>query len=128
MKMSGAISLGLMVAFGGCEAGSGGQPGLTPAARVSPAAERAIEAMASARCNHEQRCNTIGPTGAYMTREHCLNVMRADGYDELGACEHGVDQEKLQECLAAIADQDCNGARDRLERLPACRAAELCLE
>ena len=63
-----------------------------------------------------------------MTREHCMNVMRADGYDELGVCRSGIDQKELQECLAEIGDEDCSGPLDRLERMAACRSAKLCLD
>jgi hypothetical protein len=57
-----------------------------------------------------------------------MNVMRADGYDELGVCRLGVDQKELQSCLAEIADEDCGGPIDRLERKAACRSGELCLD
>jgi hypothetical protein len=112
----------------GCERGDDSEPALTPAARTSPAAERAIEAIAAARCDHEQRCNAIGATAEYMTREHCMNVMRADGYDELGVCGLGVRQEPIQGCLAVIAGQACGSALSRLERIPACRSNLLCVD
>jgi hypothetical protein len=111
----------------GCERGDEAEPALVPAARSSPAAERAIESISAARCDHEQRCSAIGPTSEYMTREHCLNVMRADGFDELGVCRLGIDQDKLSGCLAEIANQTC-GAPFDLPRIVACRSDELCLD
>jgi hypothetical protein len=129
MRYVGATSILLTGAlFLGCERGYDAEPALTPAARTSPAAERAIEAISAARCDHEQRCNSIGPTAQYMTREHCMNVMRADGYDELGVCRLGIDQQELQSCLTEIADEDCGAPMDRLQRKVACRSGELCLD
>jgi hypothetical protein len=114
--------------FIGCERGYDSEPALTPAARTSPAAERAIEAISAARCDHHQRCNGIGPTAQYMTREHCMNVMRADGYDELGVCRLGIDGQELQSCLAEIAGEDCGDLVDRLEAKAACRSRQLCIQ
>jgi hypothetical protein len=129
MRYGGATLLLLTGAlFIGCERGYESEPVLTPAAGTTPAAERAIDAIAAARCDHEQRCNSIGPTAQYMTREHCMNVMRADGYDELGVCRLGIDQREIQSCLAEIADQDCGDPIDRLERMAACRSGKLCMD
>jgi hypothetical protein len=111
-----------------CGRGETAEPVLTPAARTSPAAERAIEALAATRCDHEERCNRIAPNAVYMSQEHCMNVMRADGYDELGVCRLGVDQDRLAGCLAALAGQVCGAELDRLERLAGCGTAELCLQ
>ena len=128
MRISGAILLGLgsLVALS-CERQGEAEEAFTPAARTSPAAERAIEAMAAARCDHEQRCNRVGPTTDYMNRDHCMNVMRADAYEELGGCAAGVDQSDLQECLGEIANADCGGPIDAIERVAACQLDDLCM-
>jgi hypothetical protein len=112
----------------GCERGDDSEPALTPAARTSPAAERAIEAIAAARCDHEQRCNAIGATAEYMTREHCMNVMRADGYDELAVCGLGIRQQPVQRCLTQISARACGSALDRLGHVPGCRSSDLCVD
>jgi hypothetical protein len=113
----------------GCEPSADVAEPMVPAARMTtPASERAIEAISSARCDHEQRCNSIGPTARYMTRDHCMSVMRSDGYDGLGVCRLGIDQEELQECLVDISNDDCNGPAARLDAKPACRANKLCMD
>ncbi len=129
MRYSGALIALLPVAvFIGCEGTKPEPAPLVPAARTSPAAERAIDAIAAARCDHEQRCNSIGPTSEYMTRQHCMNVMRSDGYSELGVCRLGIDQSELQECLAEIGNAGCGAPLDALERIVACRSSDLCLD
>lgn len=114
--------------FAGCERGTETEPALVPATRTSPAAERAIGAIAAARCDHEQRCNRVGPTAKYMSREHCMNVMLGDAYDKYSQCRLGVNQKDLHECLTSIGDEDCNGTIDKIERKVACRADDLCIE
>lgn len=112
----------------GCAGATDSEPSLTPAARTSPAAERAIEAAAAARCDHAQRCNSIGPTAEYLTREHCMNVMRADGFSELGVCGLGIRQEPLRRCLADVSAQSCAAPVAQLDGVVSCRSSELCVE
>ena len=104
------------------------EPPLTPAAGMVPAAERAIDAVAAARCEQEQRCDGIGPNRLYVNDEHCFRVMQADGQSELGVCRLGIDQADLRECVAEIQSGDCSAPLDKLERVAACRSAELCVE
>ena len=104
------------------------EPPLTPAAGTTPAAERAIGSIAAARCDHEQRCDGIGPNRMYVNNEHCMRVMLEDGRRELSGCRLGIDQPDLMECLTEIHGGDCSGPLDKLERVAACRSAELCVE
>ena len=113
----------------GCASQNGSEEApLVPASGTTPAAERAIDGIAAARCDHEQRCNGIGPNRLYVNSEHCMRVMMEDGRRELGVCRLGIDQADLNECVNAVRQGDCSGALDKLERLTACRAAELCVE
>jgi Family of unknown function (DUF6184) len=121
-----ALLFGSLLA--GCSAQSESEPPLTPASGTAPAAERAVDAIAAARCDHEQRCDGVGPNRVYVNGEHCMRVMLADGQRELGVCRLGIDQADLRECLTEIHDGDCNSSLASLERVAACRVAELCVE
>jgi hypothetical protein len=104
------------------------QEPMTPASRISPAAQDTAERIASASCDREQRCNRIGDNAKYGTREHCMNVMREDARSQLDSsdCEHEIDQNDVQECLTEINNEDCGGPVDKLEQLVACRTDDLC--
>jgi hypothetical protein len=114
--------------FVGCERGPDTEPALMPAAGTTPAAQSAIENIAAARCNTEQSCNRVGPARKYASYDHCLSVMRSQGYDSLGDCRLGIDQKDLRECLSSIQNQGCNNPIDSLERMAACRAGDLCVD
>jgi len=112
----------------GCQKDEAAEPPMMPASRALPAAERAIEEIASMRCDHEQLCGRIGSAAAYPDREHCRNAMRVDARGELGRCRTGIDQGDLQECLGEIADGDCDGPLGRLETIPECKIDDLCID
>jgi len=72
------------------------QPDLTPAAAPNVPPASAIESIANARCDLALRCNRIGPYSEFMTRDHCLNLMRTRGQQEIRDCPQGVDQRALE--------------------------------
>jgi hypothetical protein len=111
------------------------EPQMQPAAQVAPAhsAKDAVDAIASARCDREQRCNNIGPDADYQNREHCMNVARADASDTLSDddCKRGIKPEDLNECLSDLRGRSCSAvgaAFDKLSTMMSCRAAELCMD
>jgi hypothetical protein len=57
-----------------------------------------------------------------------MNVMRADGFGELGVCGLGIQQEPLRRCLADISGQSCRAPMADLDAVVACRSSELCVE
>lgn len=119
-----------LVALAGCGKRTEYEPQLTPAARTVEPNERSIAAIASERCDREKRCNTIGPDGRFESYEACFRKLNDAAYDSLGPgqCRSGFDQAELNECLQAIRAEDCNSPLDTLERVAACRSAELCLD
>jgi hypothetical protein len=119
-------SSGLML--GACASEPAPEPRLVPASRTSPAGERAIEELASLRCDHEQLCNKIGPNATYANRDQCLTIARRDAQGELGGCRIGVDQEALPDCFAKIAEQDCDHLVDSVARISECRMTSLCVD
>ena len=60
---------------------------LVPAAGTVRAVEQATEDIATARCDHEQRCNRIGSNMQYSDRDHCMNVARSEAQQNLNECQ-----------------------------------------
>jgi hypothetical protein len=90
----------------------------------------AVDAMATATCDHAQRCNEIGMAEGqdYATRESCMAEERKELSDDLNAkaCPGGIVQKELDECLAEARNQDCNAPFDAIEKLAACRTSDIC--
>lgn len=99
---------------------------LVPAAGTVREVEQAVDDVAKARCDHEQRCNRIGQNTSYSDREHCMNVLRVDAQKDLNQCQAGLDRDDLRECLTQIANEDCNGVFAGLAEYKACRLDDLC--
>jgi hypothetical protein len=112
----------------GCSKEGETEPPMTPASAPSPAARSAGESIAATRCDAEQRCNRIGPSAKYGSRDHCMTVMRDDAAKQVNHCRLGIDQEDLRECLNEISDQDCSGPLDSIERSINCSVDDLCLD
>jgi hypothetical protein len=116
-----------------CERHETGEPTLTPASRTdepkrATGVERATEEIAGARCKRELGCDNIGPDEAYTSHEDCMRSLWIDTYDELSACEDGVDRRELDECLTEIAAHGCGDVLAHLDSYAACRLAELCTD
>jgi len=107
------------VAGGACERERSTEPPMTPAARITPAAERAADDVALARCDREERCERVGEGGYYVSREHCLRALLASARSDLGACA-GIDQAELPACAAEIRAASCEDNIDRLDRIAPC--------
>ena len=102
-------------------------PPLTPAAGTAPSIGQSVEALASARCDREQRCGKIGPDKDHASRTHCMNQMRAEARDKLKGCKSGyVDESDLRECIGELRAQDCSGLLDSFESTIACSMDDLC--
>jgi hypothetical protein len=96
----------------------------------APVVSVALESIATARCDRENRCGNVGAGKKYKDTNSCITDVRADKVDDLNAdeCPAGYDKGELQECLAAIKDEDCKNPIDKLSRITACRASDICLE
>jgi hypothetical protein len=114
------------MALAGCNKESESTPPMTPASAPNPAARSAGEQIASARCDHEQRCNDIGPDKKYGSWEHCMTVMRDDAAKSVNHCRNGIDQEDMRECLTDIQGQNCGNPFESLMSSKNCDADDLC--
>lgn len=92
------------------------------------ATRSAVNAIAEARCDREERCRNIGADAKFASKSGCLERVHAEWADELNArdCPGGVREIELDECLEDIRDEDCNNPFDSLERMLSCGTAEIC--
>jgi len=104
----------------------------TPAAvnsgAVTMAFNEALDGIASARCEREQRCNNVGSGKRYESLGACRAAVRASFADDLNPsdCRAGIDRSELRECLQEVRSESCGNPVDTLERVVACRTSDLC--
>ena len=136
MKMSHFVLTALVssVAAISCSKSSDREPAMSPASGVKadpatkPSTLDGINDISAARCDREVRCGGVGPNETYETRDQCIFELNSAGYEDLDAesCPKGLDRNQLEKCLSEIQGERCGAPLDTLERLVACRAAELC--
>jgi hypothetical protein len=101
----------------------------TTAARPSaPVHPRAIDALASARCEREARCDNIGPNRRYVSRDGCMTQLKGEEMNALTAssCPSGIDQPQLDRCVAEVRGERCENILDSIDRLANCNTNSLC--
>lgn len=88
----------------------------------------ALNNIAEARCDREQRCNNVGQGRRYESSQTCRATVRNDFSRDLNSseCQGGIDRAELSECMSDIRTEDCNNPIDTLSRLAACRTSDLC--
>jgi hypothetical protein len=127
--------VGSLLALGACNRTSDratepayGEPRADTELRPASRAASAAESITEARCAREQRCENIGDDKKYSSFNDCSDRVRNDWKDDLNAreCPGGVNQKELDECLAAIRNEDCNSPFDTLSRLTQCATAPIC--
>jgi hypothetical protein len=137
----GALStatLGLVLACGGANEGTITGPPSPPATPVQPGVTNAQNAadsstvtrLASARCDREQSCNNIGAGQKYVSREACVDDIRASSAADLNAtsCPRGLDQDMVDRCLSAIKSEKCDHPLDTITRIGDCQSYHLCIK
>lgn len=82
--------------------------------------------LAVMRCQREVRCDQIGPNKKYPSLEVCQSMMLEDASRELEKCPSGMDQEKVEECAAAIDTKGCELPGNTLSEFEECRSVSLC--
>jgi hypothetical protein len=116
--------IGLVVVA--CEKDS--PPPMTPAAGTTQAVDKAVNDLANARCDREQRCNHIGQNATYSDRNHCMSVMGGEAREDLDDCTRGIDQEDMRECLTEIQNQDCSNVFDTFDKYMSCSMDDMCAD
>jgi hypothetical protein len=121
-----ALATGMFsMVLAGCNKESESAP-MTPASAPNAAAREAGEQLANARCDREQRCNSIGSDKKYGSREHCMTVMRDDSAKSVNHCRSGIDEEDLRECMTDIQGQNCGNPFESLMSSKECDSDDLC--
>lgn len=89
-----------------------------------------VDALARARCDRELRCGNIANGKQYLTTDQCLTSVATEWREDLNRyeCPGGFDQKDLDECMREIKNEDCRNPFDRLERIIACRASDICID
>jgi hypothetical protein len=93
--------------------------------------QAAMVAIANARCGRAERCQEVGSGRPFSDRDTCMTEVLDDVRVDLSSanCAGGIVQKELDECLAAIEGEDCNGLTARAEaidRVIACRSSDMC--
>lgn len=88
----------------------------------------ALDNIAEARCQREQRCNHIGTGQRYESLQACRTVVRNEFSRDINPndCRGGIDRTELNECMREVREEDCGNPIDTLQRVAACRTADLC--
>jgi hypothetical protein len=150
LRQSGALVALMVLGLVGCERREKPSPTRTAPEVTSPespkspervttpaAAERApvsgknleaVNAITAARCAREQRCGNIGADEKFASRAECTSKTRADWAEDLNnyECRGGIVAKELNECLEEIRNEDCKNPVDKLGRIMACRASDIC--
>jgi hypothetical protein len=123
----------LFIVFaGGCGHDSSPRPADTALAHpiATLDAHSAVDSIADARCAREDHCGNVGKDKKYSSVQDCSSHIRDDWKDDLNArqCPGGTKESQLNECLAAIRNEDCSSPFDTLSRVSQCTAAQICVD
>ncbi|NUP10051.1 MAG: hypothetical protein HOW73_28715 [Polyangiaceae bacterium] len=101
-----------------------------PLPPTNQSTDTAVNAIAHARCEREERCQSIGKGKTFKDVADCNATLSEHVRTEInaGECPSGVNKEKLTECLDAIRKEACGKVVDELVRINACGGLELCKE
>jgi hypothetical protein len=105
-------------------------PQMTPAAGVTLSHADAAQSLSEAHCNHEAKCNRIGPAARYASWDHCMSVLRTQTDSKFRECRYGIRQSELATCMTEVGGQGCGlitEPLDSFESMYVCRSAALCV-
>lgn len=123
----------IVVAAGAC---SQSQPALPPPTDVQPrvSAADAVNRIAAAKCDREQRCNEMASKPTNEDTNECRLAVKHDidkGFGDRAACRNGVSKNDLDQCVAKLNAQDCGVVGTLTEGIQtsmACGPMDLCLD
>ena len=98
------VALGLTLVLGACSRDAGMSSGMTTTTGATVARNDAISRVVKARCEREAECNLFGSGN----QRECMNeYVQRPTTTRLGACPHGIDNGRLNMCLADLERQQC---------------------
>jgi uncharacterized protein DUF6184 len=90
-----------------------------------------VDRLSNARCDREAACDNVGDGKKYASRQVCLDKMRGGIANDINSyqCPRGIDGTAVQECLAAIGNEEC-GAHpiEAITRMDKCRSGAMCMK
>ncbi len=125
------VSIALL-ALGACHpqrgAGHEGEEQHRPELGSGISTHLAVDAIAKARCEREERCENVGEGKHYVSMAVCDDKIRADWSGDLNKyeCPKGIVHAELDQCLTDIRAEDCNSPFDTLSRIVQCNASDIC--
>jgi membrane protease subunit (stomatin/prohibitin family) len=135
IRFAGGISLAataVLLACGGANSDTSmnANSGESRAGVTSAQSDQAVNELSAARCEREQACNNVGGGAKYASMDVCMNQMRGSLANELNAynCPRGIDQSRIERCMAAIRNEECGHPLDMVTRIDKCRTGALCLK
>jgi hypothetical protein len=121
------------VVAGAC---SQSRPSVPPPAEVQPriSAADAVNQIAAAKCDREQRCNQMASKPTSADTNECRLAVKHDidkDFGDRAACRNGVSKTDLDQCVAKLDAQDCGVVGTLTEGIQtsmACGPSDLCLD
>ena len=128
MRSSHLLSIFAVALVAGCVVHTNEPASRTSTTGAGIQGSNAVRRIADARCDREVGCNNIGDGHRFDSRDACIREMRRDTRDALDdkACEGGIDEARLNECIRDIRGERCGNPFDSINRAASCRRAELC--
>lgn len=130
------VSLCFACVAAACATSSSTAPEPAAAQSVEPrvSAAQATQQIATAECEREQKCNTIGESLKFSSAAHCHQVkseaLNKDFNDDAD-CKNGILAKDLRECVTKTTEQTCDGLSSvvgNAERSAECGSRDLCMD
>jgi hypothetical protein len=90
-----------------------------------------VDRLSNARCDREAACDNVGDGKKYASQQVCMDKMRGGIANDINSyqCPRGIDGTAVQECLAAIGNEEC-GAHpiEAITRMDKCRSGAMCMK
>ncbi|HEX5659948.1 MAG TPA: DUF6184 family natural product biosynthesis lipoprotein [Polyangiales bacterium] len=85
-------------------------------------------ALATVRCQQQERCGFVRQGGKYILPEQCLTVVLEEQRDRLVqfSCTESTDTLALQSCFEAVRTMDCAAPFGGFDDLAQCSPARIC--
>lgn len=89
---------------------------------------RAVHAIAKARCEREKRCENVGDGKNYISLDACKDKIEHEWAGDLNKyeCPHGIVAAELEQCLTDVRAEECGNPFDTLSRIAQCDADDIC--
>jgi len=114
------VAVGLAVIVAACHETEPIGTATTTGAAISN--DTAVLQVARARCRRANECNHLGSGQRFASETQCIEAYRDEGAGlrVLRTCANGVDQGRLDQCIATLVDQHCDAELGPVTAMPEC--------